>query len=57
MSGNRPQMITFVLLAVLQDMEVYRVEVDAQTREDACREIVHQQMSMGNHVRSIRDAE
>ena len=50
-------MITFVLVAVLQDMEAYRIEVDAQTREDACREIVHLQMSRGIAVRSIRNAE
>ena len=57
MSKKRPQMITFVLVAVLQDMEAYRIEVDAQTREDACREIVHLQMSRGIAVRSIRNAE
>lgn len=57
MSNKQPQMIPFVLIVVLQDHEVYRVEVDAMTREDACREVVNQQMSKGNHVRSIRNAD
>lgn len=53
----RPHMITFTLLVVMQDMETYRVEVDAQTFEDAAREIVHTQMAKGIAVRSIRRAE
>lgn len=53
----KPHMITFVLIVVMHNQEAYRVEVDAQTREDACREIIHTQMQKGLAVRSIRDAE
>jgi len=57
MSYKQPQMIPFVLIVVLQDNEAYRVEVDAMTREDACREVINQQMSKGNHVLSIKNAD
>ena len=59
MPSERPtqRMITFVLIVVMQNQEAYRVEVDAQTREDACREIIHTQMKKGLAVRSIRNAE
>ena len=53
----RPHMITFVLIVVMHSHEAYRVEVDAQSREDACREIIHTQMAKGLPVRSIRNAE
>jgi hypothetical protein len=47
----------FVLIVVMHNMESYRCEVTAQTREDACREIIHTQMAKGLPVRSIRDPE
>ena len=53
---KHPHMITFVLIVVMHDQEAYRVAVDAQTREDACREIIHTQMAKGLVVRSIRDS-
>lgn len=57
MPQHRPVMHDFVLIVVMHSMETFRCEVTAQTREDACREIVHTQMAKGLPVRSIRDAE
>lgn len=57
MPQHGPTMREFVLIVVMQNMESYRCEVTAQTREDACREIVHTQMAKGLPVRSIRDTE
>jgi hypothetical protein len=47
----------YVLIVIGRDMQEYRVEVSAQSREEACREIVSVQMAKGCPVRSIRDAE
>lgn len=57
MPQHRPVMREFTLIVVMHNMESYRCEVTAQTREDACREIVHTQMAKGLPVRSIRDPE
>jgi len=51
----RPVMYDFVLIVVMQNMEAYRVEVTAQDRQAACREIIHTQMAKGMPVRSIRN--
>ena len=56
-SNHPPVMHNFTFIVVMADLEPYRVGVTAQTRQDAAREIIHQQMAKGEHVRSIRDAE
>lgn len=56
-SNHPPVMYDFAFIVVMADMAEYRVEVTAQTRQAAAREIIHVQMAKGLHVRSIRDAE
>ena len=51
----KPVMHDYVLIVVMHNMEAYRVEVTAQNRQAACREIIHTQMAKGLPVRSIRD--
>lgn len=59
MPSERPhqpsRIISFTLLVVIGNYETYRVSVDAQTYEDAAREVIHVQMEKGCHVRSIRE--
>lgn len=43
------------LVAIMHDGKMYRVGVDAVTREDACREIVHHKMAEGHAVKRITD--
>jgi len=45
----------WLLVAVMHDNKMYRVGVDAMTREDACREIVHHKMAEGEPVKRILD--
>ena len=48
-----PVMNNYLLLATMRDGGQYRVDVDAQSLEDACREIIHTQMAKGIAVKSI----
>lgn len=53
--NSHPPMKEWHMVAEMQDGAKYRVTVVARYREDACREIVHQQMASECAVRLIYD--